>query len=173
MSTTRLLEKDEMARVLERLASQILERHAACDDVMLVGIERRGADLARRLAALLQSRLGHAVPLGTLDINLYRDEPILHQPFNLLRSLIDIDELFTSWRYRHAQMVLRMLGRKIGTGGSSGHDYLHATAVKHHIFSDLHNISTLLIPRSELPDLPADLRQQLGFYYTEEIRSEK
>ena len=74
MSTTRLLEKDEMARVLERLASQILERHAACQEVMLVGIERRGADLARRLAALLQTRLGHAVPLGTLDINLYRDD---------------------------------------------------------------------------------------------------
>ena len=74
MSTTLLLEKDEMARVLERLASQILERHAACQEVMLVGIERRGADLARRLAALLQTRLGHAVPLGTLDINLYRDD---------------------------------------------------------------------------------------------------
>ena len=74
MSTTLLLEKDEMARVLERLASQILERHAACQEVMLVGIERRGADLARRLAALLQNRLGHAVPLGTLDINLYRDD---------------------------------------------------------------------------------------------------
>ena len=74
MSTTQLLEKDEMARVLERLASQILERHAACQEVMLVGIERRGADLARRLASLLQTRLGHTVPLGTLDINLYRDD---------------------------------------------------------------------------------------------------
>ena len=74
MSTTLLLEKDEMVRVLERLASQILERHAACQEVMLVGIERRGADLARRLAALLQTRLGHTVPLGTLDINLYRDD---------------------------------------------------------------------------------------------------
>ena len=74
MSTTRLLEKDEMARVLERLASQILERHAACQDVMLVGIERRGADLARRIAALLQARLDRVMPLGTLDINLYRDD---------------------------------------------------------------------------------------------------
>ena len=67
MSTTRLLEKDEMARVLERLASQILERHAACQDVMLVGIERRGADLARRIAALLQARLDRVMPLGTLQ----------------------------------------------------------------------------------------------------------
>lgn len=74
MPTTRLLEKDEMARVLERLASQILERHASCGDVMLVGIERRGADLARRIEGLLEARLGQAVPLGTLDINLYRDD---------------------------------------------------------------------------------------------------
>ena len=75
--------------------------------------------------------------------------------------------LLTSWRYRHAQMVLRMLGRNVGTGGFSGYDYLHATAVKHHIFKDLHNISTLLIPRSELPPLPKELKEELGFYYTQ------
>jgi tryptophan 2,3-dioxygenase len=100
-------------------------------------------------------------------INLYRDEPILQMPFNLLMRLVDIDEMLTSWRYRHAQMVLRMLGRKIGTGGSSGYDYLHATAVQHHIFNDLHNISTLLIPRSELPELPATLKRELGFYFSQ------
>ena len=127
-------------------------------------------EVHRQLQAEGKSRLSYRATVAALFINLYRDEPILHQPFNLLRGLVDIDELFTTWRYRHAQMVLRMLGRKIGTGGSSGHDYLHATAVKHHIFSDLHNISTLLIPRSELPDLPSDLRQQLGFYYTEQVR---
>ena len=59
-----------------------------------------------------------------------------------------------------------MLGRKIGTGGSSGHRYLKATAEKHPIFTDLHNISTLLIPRSELPALPEGLKKELGFYYT-------
>ncbi len=112
-------------------------------------------------------RLSYRATLAALFINLYRDEPILHGPFRLLTNLIDIDELLTTWRYRHAQMVLRMLGKKIGTGGSSGHEYLHATAVKHHIFTDLHNISTLLIPRSELPPLPDDLRRELGFYYTQ------
>ena len=111
-------------------------------------------------------RLSYKATIAALLINLYRDEPILHGPFQLLISLIDIDELLTTWRYRHAQMVLRMLGRKIGTGGSSGHDYLHATAVKHQIFTDLHNISTLLIPRSELPVLPKALKQQLGFYFS-------
>ena len=74
MSTTLLLEQHEMARMLERLASQILERHDCCDHVMLVGIERRGADLAHRLSARLEERLGHPVLLGTLDINLYRDD---------------------------------------------------------------------------------------------------
>ena len=112
-------------------------------------------------------RLSYKATVAALFINLYRDEPILHGPFRLLTNLVDIDELLTTWRYRHAQMVLRMLGKKIGTGGSSGHEYLHATAVKHHIFTDLHNISTLLIPRSELPPLPDDLRTELGFYYTQ------
>ncbi|MFN4255778.1 MAG: tryptophan 2,3-dioxygenase family protein [Saprospiraceae bacterium] len=112
-------------------------------------------------------RLSYRATIAALFINLYRDEPMLHMPFNLLQCLVEIDELLTTWRYRHAQMVLRMLGRKIGTGGSSGHDYLHATAVKHHIFSDLHNISTLLIPRSELPALPDEVRRELGFFYTE------
>lgn len=111
-------------------------------------------------------RMSHKATVAALLINLYRDEPILHSPFNLLVGLVEIDELLTTWRYRHAQMVLRMLGRKIGTGGSSGHEYLHSTAVKHHIFTDLHNISTLLIPRSELPELPDDLEKELGFYFT-------
>lgn len=74
MESTILLHKDEMARMLERLAYQILERHGDCRSVMLVGIQRRGVDLARRLAALLSERLGRPVPLGTLDINLYRDD---------------------------------------------------------------------------------------------------
>ena len=74
MSSTLLLEKNEMARILDRLASQVLERHARCENVMLVGIQRRGADLARRLGALIEARLGAPVPLGTLDINLYRDD---------------------------------------------------------------------------------------------------
>jgi len=111
-------------------------------------------------------RLSYKSTVAALLINLYRDEPILHNPFKLLITLIDIDELLTTWRYRHAQMVMRMVGRKVGTGGSSGHDYLMETAMKHAIFKDLHNISTLLIPRSELPELPAELKKELGFYFT-------
>ncbi|MFD2587043.1 tryptophan 2,3-dioxygenase family protein [Croceitalea marina] len=120
----------------------------------------------KKLKAAGELRFSYDATVAALFINLYRDEPILHLPFKLLSKLMEIDSKFTTWRYRHAQMVLRMLGKKIGTGGSSGHDYLNETAQKHKFFGDLHNISTLLIPRSELPDLPPDLKQELSFSFT-------
>jgi len=113
-----------------------------------------------------KKRLSYKATLAILFINLYRDEPILQLPFQLLTNLVDIDDLMTSWRYRHAQMVLRMLGNKIGTGGSSGHDYLAETARRHKIFLDFHAISTLLIPRSELPELPPHIRKKLSFHFS-------
>ncbi|MCB0396747.1 MAG: hypothetical protein KDD36_08845 [Flavobacteriales bacterium] len=108
--------------------------------------------------------LSQSATLAALFIQLYRDEPILRMPYQLLTRLMDMDELFTTWRFRHAQMVKRMLGKKIGTGGSSGHDYLKNTAEKHEVFRDLHRISTLLIPRSALPPLPEEVKKTLGFY---------
>ncbi len=111
-------------------------------------------------------RLSYKATISALLINLYRDEPLLRQPFMFLQKLIDMDELLTTWRNRHAQMVLRTLGRKIGTGGSSGYDYLKTTADKHRVFYDLHNISTLLIPRSFLPELPKELKEKLDFNFS-------
>lgn len=113
-----------------------------------------------------KQKLSYKATLACLMISLYNEEPLLQLPYRFLISIIDIDELLTTWRYRHAQMVLRMLGRKTGTGGSSGHEYLSETANKHHIFKDLHNISTLLIPRSELPQLPIEIKTQLGFVFS-------
>ncbi len=112
-------------------------------------------------------RLSYKATLSALFINLYRDQPVLQLPFRLLTNLTDIDELLTTWRYRHAQMVKRMIGNKVGTGGSSGHSYLVQTAEKHKIFNDLHNISSLLIPRSELPQLPNGLLDRLGFVFSQ------
>ncbi len=105
--------------------------------------------------------------LGALFISLYRDEPLLRMPYNLLNALMDVDELFTTWRFRHAQMVMRMIGKKIGTGGSSGHDYLLETTLKHQIFKDLYNISTLMIPRSELLPLPENIKADLDFHFNQ------
>jgi len=120
-----------------------------------------------KLIAEGKQRMSYKATIGALLINLYREKPILNIPYNFLMELMNIDELLTTWRYRHAQMVMRMIGNKMGTGGSSGHEYLAKTAEKHKIFKDLTSISSLLIPRSELPDLPDALGKDLGFYYYE------
>ncbi len=111
-------------------------------------------------------RLSHRALQAALLIELYRDEPILHLPFRLLTVLIEMDEQWTTWRYRHAQMVHRMIGNKIGTGGSTGYSYLKATTDKSKIFTDLFNLSTFLIPRSRLPELPPDVLRNLDFQYS-------
>lgn len=111
-------------------------------------------------------RLSHKAFLAALFINLYRDQPILHLPFVLLSTILDIDEQLSLWRHRHSLMVLRMMGTKIGTGGSSGHEYLNATIQKHSIFKDLFMISSFYIPRSALPPLKPEVEEALGFKFT-------
>ncbi|MBX7232169.1 MAG: tryptophan 2,3-dioxygenase [Bdellovibrionales bacterium] len=110
-------------------------------------------------------RMSFSALQAALFIQLYRDQPILQLPFKLLTSLIDMDELTTQWRYRHALMAKRMLGTKIGTGGSSGYDYLRQTTDQHRIFQDFNQLTTFLIPRSLLPELSEEVERKLGFYY--------
>lgn len=121
--------------------------------------EKAYEDLRQKGLFRLSAKALHAA----LFIQVYRDEPMLQQPFNLLSALLDLDEVMTTWRYRHAQMAMRMLGRKIGTGGSSGHDYLRDATEKHRIFGDLTRLATYLIPRSKIPPLPPEIRKRLEF----------
>ncbi len=111
-------------------------------------------------------RLSHQAFLAALFINLYRDEPMMYLPYRYLTLLLEIDQQFTNWRSRHALMVQRMLGRKIGTGGSSGADYLNQTTERNRVFLDLFALSTFLLPRSSLPELPSELKQALGFHFS-------
>ena len=104
--------------------------------------------------------------LAALLISLYRDEPLLHSPWRLLAVLVDIDEGFTQFRQRHALLAHRMLGTKMGTGGTSGHKYLSAAAAKHAVFRDLFELSTFQLPRSKVPPLPDEVREQLQFRFT-------
>ncbi|MBJ3775065.1 tryptophan 2,3-dioxygenase family protein [Acuticoccus mangrovi] len=105
---------------------------------------------------------------AALFITVYRDHPALHMPNALLGALMDIDEAMALWRHRHALMVERMIGMRSGTGGSSGHDYLSRTAREHRVFSDLFRLSTYLIPRDALPELPAEIERRMGFVYAAE-----
>ncbi|HQW43292.1 MAG: tryptophan 2,3-dioxygenase family protein [Chitinophagaceae bacterium] len=107
--------------------------------------------------------LSPAACRAALFIMLYRGYPLLQLPFQLLNCLLEIDEQLSSWRYRHMNMVHRMIGTRIGTGGSTGKDYLKAAADKHYIFREIAQLNSFLIERRKLPLLPPDIEKELGF----------
>lgn len=110
-------------------------------------------------------RWSHEATLAALFIFLYRTEPLLSAPFRVLNLLTEIDEFWCTWRVRHATMAHRQLGAKIGTGGTSGVDYLNKAAQENKAFKDLWGLSTYLLPSSALPQLPRELKKKMGFHY--------
>ncbi|WP_333797668.1 tryptophan 2,3-dioxygenase family protein [Rheinheimera sp.] len=166
-TTAQMLNEDELTvRSIIQIAEH--ERQMQLDE-----IEKTRA----KFAALLDTekyqqlqqdgtfRLSQRAMLAALFISLYQEEPVFNLPFQVLTCLTEIDEHFTIWRYKHAMMVQRMLGTKIGTGGSSGHEYLKRTTEKNRIFTDLFNMATFLVPKASLPLLPSAVKRQLGFYF--------
>jgi tryptophan 2,3-dioxygenase len=111
----------------------------------------------------LQRSLSALACRAALFIMLYRGYPMLQLPFQLLNALLEIDEQLSSWRYRHMNMVHRMIGTRIGTGGSTGKDYLKAAADKHYIFKEIAQLNSFLIERRKLPSLSPELEKRLGF----------
>lgn len=89
---------------------------------------------------------------GLLFIESYRTLPLLAWPRLLLDSVVELEQLTLIWRNRHARMVERMIGRRVGTGGSSGVDYLDKTG-KIRIFTDLWAVRTVMMPKESLPPL--------------------
>jgi pyrimidine operon attenuation protein / uracil phosphoribosyltransferase len=73
-SRTPLLDERALGRTLARMATEIVERGRGTDDLVLVGIQRRGVELADRLKRLIDQSEGSAVATGKLDITLYRDD---------------------------------------------------------------------------------------------------
>lgn len=119
-------------------------------------------------AVFFQQREGHytfsaKANRAALFIMLYRGYPLLQMGFQLLNELLDIDEQLSTWRHRHMNMVHRMIGTRIGTGGSSGKDYLKAAADKHYIFKEIAQLTSFLIERRRLPQLPKAVERKLGF----------
>lgn len=100
---------------------------------------------------------------SALFITLYRDLPIFQMPFELLNTLSEIDELLSNWRYRHFMMVRRMIGLRVGTGGTSGAGYLEGTLSQHYAFREITEVATFLIERSKLPQLPKALKEKVSF----------
>lgn len=86
-----VLEAPDIARVLTRIAHEIVERAKGADDVVLLGIPTRGVFLARRLADKLEEITGSAIPVGSLDITMYRDDLRMGPARALARTEIPAD----------------------------------------------------------------------------------
>ena len=118
-----IVSAEEMERTLERLAYEIMELDGQCEDVALLGIQRRGVNIAARLHKILKERLNCNLPLGELDINFYRDDwtsmgakPVIgrtHIPFPLedYKVLLVDDVLFTGRTIRSALEAVLDHGR--------------------------------------------------------------
>jgi tryptophan 2,3-dioxygenase len=88
-----------------------------------------------------------------LFIETYRELPLLAWPREVLDALVELEQQFVIFRQRHARMVERVIGRRVGTGGSAGVDYLDKTALSYRVFRDLWAIRTLQVRREAAPPL--------------------
>lgn len=125
-------------------------------------------NLYDRLLESGERRMSRKATSAALLIYFYRDHPIFHLPFMLLSELIEIDDLLTRWRHAHILMVQRMIGHRMGTGSTSGQQYLNHAMQSRKIFGDLTNLASFLVRSSELPPMSDQVKQQLGFHYTRE-----
>jgi len=119
-----LLTSREIGRALARIAHEIVEKNKGAEDVVLVGMRTRGVPLAKRIAEIIEGFEGIPIPVGTLDIGLYRDDisPSELKPVNQSRTdittsitdrrviLVD-DVLYTGRSIRAAMDALMDMGR--------------------------------------------------------------
>jgi pyrimidine operon attenuation protein/uracil phosphoribosyltransferase len=118
-----LLSAEEISRTLQRLAHEIMEKSGETKDLALIGVRRRGVPLSQRLARIMKESARVEVPVGTLDITLYRDDlsTVAHQPvvqsteieFQVDdRDIVLVDDvLYTGRTVRAAMNGLFDLGR--------------------------------------------------------------
>ncbi len=123
MSGRQIMTADEIRRATIRLSHEIVEKHAGTDGLVLIGIQRRGVPLARRVAAAIAEHEGAVIPVGALDITFYRDDlsMVAQQPVvkgTVLPTAIDgktivlvDDVLYTGRTIRAAMDALVDFGR--------------------------------------------------------------
>ena len=119
----KLMDEREMVRILLRLAHEILEKNKQTEDLILIGIQRRGAPLAERISKLIKEIKGKEVPTGSLDITFYRDDltrigyhPVVRDtniliPIDDKKVILVDDVLYTGRTVRCALDAVIDLGR--------------------------------------------------------------
>ncbi|MEO0662419.1 MAG: tryptophan 2,3-dioxygenase family protein, partial [Planctomycetota bacterium] len=113
------------------------------------GKERAGVEAFLRPGDERTARVRAAM----VFLETYRELPLLAWPRQVLASLVEVEQAFVMFRQRHARMVERVIGRRTGTGGSAGVEYLDQTALEYRIFRDLWAVRTLLVPADAAPEL--------------------
>lgn len=120
---SKILDADGIRRALTRIAHEIVEKNKGTDNLVLVGIRRRGVPLAERIQQRIEEFEGIKIPLGILDITLYRDDlsmidiqPVVHEtdvPVSIEgKTVILVDDvLFTGRTARAALDAAMDLGR--------------------------------------------------------------
>lgn len=83
----------------------------------------------------------------------YRELPRLSWAREIVDSVLEMEQAMVLWRQRHARMVERVIGRRIGTGGSAGVDYLDQTALRYRVFDELWAVRTLLLRKPAVPPI--------------------
>ncbi len=146
------LSPSEKSRTVTQVKASFDQFHSLFDEAQFTKLQEQG-----------YFRMSSKAIQAALFVQLYRDQPVFQMPFRLLQGLMNLDEHMTTWRDRHALMAHRMIGKKIGTSGSTGHDYLKATSQKHKVFQDLFNLTTFFIPKSLLPEIPSELLVKMNF----------
>ena len=123
MSTSKIMDKENVQRALMRIAHEILEKNRGTENLCIVGIRTRGAVLAERVNACIKKIEGNTLPVGILDITLYRDDltmidtqPIVRETlikFDITdkRVVLVDDVLFTGRTIRSALDALIDFGR--------------------------------------------------------------
>lgn len=145
----------ELARASE------LAQHDALTDADKDRLEQRYADARISAAAFLR---GEDVPeedrartarirAALVLIEGYRELPLLAWPRQIVDGIVELEQAFVIFRQRHARMVERLIGRRTGTGGSAGVDYLDQTALRYRVFPDIWAVRTIQVRRDALPPL--------------------
>jgi len=119
----KIMDADGIRRAITRIAHEIIEKNKGTDDLALIGIRRRGVPLAERLRAKIKEIEGIALPMGVLDITLYRDDlttldhqPVVHRtevPFSIHgKKIVLVDDvLYTGRTVRAALDAIIDIGR--------------------------------------------------------------
>jgi pyrimidine operon attenuation protein/uracil phosphoribosyltransferase len=87
----RLLDADDLSRMIRRLAHELIEGNGGAEDLVLLGVRTRGAPIARRLAVAITEIEGIEVPVGELDVTLYRDDLALREPMPIGATEVPVD----------------------------------------------------------------------------------